>query len=80
MDEDTRELVNRLFVTATAMLEDASLIAAAGQSVTPSPSALADHARRLQSAARTIAAIAEAAAIIAETNADSPRGLPRPNR
>ena len=33
MDKDQRELANRLFATATAMLEDAHEIAVAGQSL-----------------------------------------------
>ncbi len=65
MDDDCRELANRLFATATAMLEDVIEVAVAGQSPRLTPSQLADHGRRLQSAAHEIAIIAEAAVIVA---------------
>ena len=65
MDDDYRELANRLFATATAMLEDVIEVAIAGQSPRLTPSQLADHGRRLQSAAHDIAIIAEAAVIVA---------------
>jgi hypothetical protein len=64
MDDDTRDLGNRLFATATAMLEDAIEVAVAGQSLRLNPAQLADTGRRLQAAARDIAIIAEAAMII----------------
>lgn len=66
MDDDNRELANHLFATATAMLEDATEVAGAGQSPRLSASQLADHGRRLQAAARNIAVIAEAAMIVAK--------------
>ncbi len=65
MDDDYRELVNRLFATATAMLEDVIEVAVAGQSPRLNPSQLADHGRQLQATARDIAIIAEAAMIVA---------------
>lgn len=40
MDDDTRELANRLFAMATAMLEDVIEIAVAGQSPRLDPSQL----------------------------------------
>ena len=64
MDDDHRELANRLFGTATAMLEDAIEAAVAGQSPKLGSEQLADHARRLHAAAREIAVIAEAAMIV----------------
>ena len=72
MEDDYRELTNHLFATATAMLEDAIEIAAAGQSPRLNPSQLADHGRRLQAAAHDIAIIAEAAAIAANLGAGQP--------
>ncbi len=69
MDDDYRELANRLFATATAMLEDATEIAAAGQSPRLNPPQLANHGHRLQSAARDISVIAEAALIVANLGA-----------
>ncbi len=71
-DEDHRELANRLFATATAMLEDAIGVAVAGQSPRLDPTQLADHGRRLQAAAREIAAIAEAATIIVSQGNNRP--------
>jgi hypothetical protein len=65
MDDDTRDLANTLFATATAMLEDAIEVAVAGQSPRLKPSQLADTGRRLQAVARDIAIIAEAAVIVA---------------
>ena len=65
MDDDCRELANRLFATATAMLEDVIEAAAAGQSQRLNPPQLADHGRQLQATARDIAIIAEAAVIVA---------------
>ena len=60
MDDDHRELTNRLFATATGMLEDATEVAVAGQSPRLSASHLADHGRRIQAAAQDVAIIAEA--------------------
>ncbi len=68
MDDDYRELANRLFATATAMLEDAIEVAVAGQSPGLTPSRLADRGRRLQAAARDIAVVAEAAMIVANSS------------
>ncbi len=65
MGDDYRELANRLFATATEMLEDVIEVAVAGQSPRLNPSHLCDNGRRLQAAARDIAAIAEAAMIVA---------------
>ena len=75
IDDDHRELVRRLFATATAMLEDATEVSGAGQSPRFSPAQLATCARRLAAAARDIAIIAEAAGIAAESGIDHP-----PNR
>ena len=65
MDDDHRELARRLFAVATEILEDAIEIAVAGQSPRASATDLFDNAERLQSAARDIVAIAEAAMIVA---------------
>ncbi len=79
MNDDDRELANRLFAAATAMLEDAIEVAAVGQSSRLTPSRLADHGRRLQAAARDIAVLAEAAVIVANRGADEPSN-PRKQR
>ncbi len=73
MDDDYRELANRLFATATAMLEDVIEAAVAGQSPRLNPSQLADHGCGLQTAAHDIAIIAEAAVIVANPGADRRR-------
>ncbi len=73
MDDDYRELANRLFATATAMLEDVIEVAVAGQSPRLTPSQLADNGRRLQKAAYEIAIIAEAAMIVANPGVDQRR-------
>ncbi len=65
MDDDYRELANRLFAIATAILEDVIEVAVAGQSPRLNPSQLADHGHRLQVAAQDIAIIADAAMVIA---------------
>ena len=65
MDDDHRELANRLFATATAMLEDATEAAVAGQSPRLSLQRLVEQGRRLEAAARDIAIIAQAAVVIA---------------
>ena len=72
MDDDYRDLANRLFATATAMLEDEIEGAIAWQSPRLSPSQLSDHSRRLQAVAHDIATIAVAAAIVADLDANDP--------
>ena len=71
MDEDHRELVRRLFATATAMLEDATEFAAEGQSPKVRRSRAVDLARRLRAATIDIAAIAEAARIAVDHGRNS---------
>ena len=66
MDDGDRELVNRLFATATTMLEDAIEVAVRGQSPRLKSSQLADAGHRLQAAARDITVIAECALIVAK--------------
>ncbi len=73
MDDDCRELANRLFATATEMLEDVIEVAVAGQSPRLTPSQLADNGRRLQKATHEIAIIAEAAMIVANLGVDRRR-------
>jgi hypothetical protein len=61
-----RELANRLFATATAILEDAIEVAAAGQLARLSSAQLKEHGHWLQAAAEAVAVIAEAATIAAD--------------
>ncbi len=72
MDDDDRELANRLFATATAMLEDAIGVAVKGQSPRLDSTKLVDHGRRLQAAVREIASIAEAATIVVSQGNNRP--------
>ena len=65
MDDDHRELVRRLFAAATARIEAAHDAAVAGQSGEIAAGDYATSARRLQAPARDIAALAEAARVIA---------------
>ncbi len=80
MDDDYRELANRLFATATAMLEDVIEVAVAGQSPRLTPSRLADHGRRLQAAAREIAIIAETSVIVANPGVNRRRNRRKRSR
>jgi hypothetical protein len=65
MDDDYRELANRLFAAATDLIETAHGLAIAGQSCIPTAADHAATACRLQAAAREVAIIAEAAMIVA---------------
>ena len=65
MDEDDRELLRRLFVAATEILEFAHEASIDGQSEALTAQDYADAALRLQATTRDIAALAEAATAIA---------------
>ncbi len=65
MDENRRELLRHLFAAATDMTETAHEAAIAGQSEALTAEAYAGAARRLQGAARDIAAPAEATTVVA---------------
>ncbi len=73
MDEDHRELLRRLFAAATEMTETAHETATTGQSEALTAGDYAGAAPRLQAAARDIAALAEAAAVIAGPVINAPR-------
>ncbi len=64
MDDDRKEMANRLFATLTAMLEDAAAVAAAGQSSRANASSLRTQARRLQSSIAEAHVLTNAIAII----------------
>ena len=76
MDDDHREILQRLFVVATEFVESAHDAATKGQSGRQSAKDYADVARKLRATARDIAALAEAAVIIAEHSATSPDPTP----
>ena len=73
MDENRRELVRRLFAAVTALIETAHEAAIAGQSEALTAGDYAEAAHRLQGAARDIAALAEAATVIAGPVKDGAR-------
>ncbi len=77
MDDDYRDLAQRLFAAATAMLEDAIEAAVAGPSAKLGPRQLVDRARQLHAAARDITVIAEAAMIVASSGVNRHRIQPR---
>lgn len=66
MDEDERDLVQRLFATATALIETAHEEAASGQSADRSAEGYLNAAKRMRSAAEETAALADAIMIIAK--------------
>ncbi len=70
MDDDHRELVRRLFAAAMALIETAHDAAVAGQSGDVAAGDYAVAACRLQASARDIAALAEAAMMIAADRLD----------
>ena len=75
MDDTHQDLVNHLFAVATAMLEDAIEIAAAGQGARLTPSHLAVHGRQLGAALRDVAVIADAITIVSSL---AQNGGPKP--
>ena len=76
MDDDKSELLRRLFVVATEFVESAHDTATKGQSARLTVQDYSDAAQKLRAAARDIAALAEAAAIIAAHSAISPDSTP----
>ncbi len=77
MDDDRRELLRRLFAAATELTETAHDAATAGQSGALKADGYAEAAGRLRAAAGDIAALADAAMVLAcpgpENGPDSPR-------
>ncbi len=65
MGDDHRELVRHLFASATELIETAHEAAVAGQSGEIAAGDYAEAARTLQAMARDVAALAEAAMIVA---------------
>ncbi len=76
MDDDHRELVRRLFAAMAEMTETAHEVAIAGQSEALTARAYAEKARRLEAAARSLVALAEAAAVVAGPRDGDPSGRP----
>lgn len=65
MDKDLRELANRLFTVATAILEDATLVGVAGQSSKLTERRCRTLATELHQVGLDIATIADTAALAA---------------
>ncbi len=74
MDDNHRELVRRLFAAATELTETAHEAAIAGQSEALTARVYAEAAGQLEAAARSLAALAEAAAVIASPDNGDPSG------
>ncbi len=72
MDDDRKELVRRLSTMATELLEDAHETAIEGQSPELQAPDYASCARRLQSAARALAAVAETMIVVVSPEGDEP--------
>ena len=80
MDDDHRELVRHLFAATTELIETAHEAAAAGQSGEVAAGDYAAAARTLQATARDVAALAEAAIIVAHLgNNQHPNRPKRPS-
>ena len=75
-EEDRRELLSRLFVTATAMLEEAIDISVLGQSPGRSVRDLECYAHRLTAMTRGIAIASEAANVIAKSSVSHESEMP----
>ena len=73
MDAYRRDLVNRLFVEATALLEDATEAASAGQSPDLTAADCMKLALRIHRAAKEISALAEASLIVTGIDLDNAR-------
>ena len=80
MDDDYREQVRRLFAAATELIETAHDAAATGQSGEIAAGDYAAAARRLQATARDVAALAEAAMIVADPGISQRRNRPKRSR
>ncbi len=80
MDDDHRELVRRLFVAATELIETAHDAAIAGQSGEIAGRDYAAAARQLQATARDVAVLAEAAMIVANLGINQRRNRPKRSR
>ena len=76
MDDDHWELVRRLFAAATALIETAHDAAVAGQPGVIAARDYAEAAQRLRGAARSLTALAEAAAVIAGPSDGDPSSRP----
>ncbi len=72
MDDDRKELFRRLSTLAAEVLEEAHEAAIEGQSLELGAQDYASCARRLQCAARKLAAVAETMIIVVSPGSDGP--------
>lgn len=80
MDNDLQELARRLFTVTTAILEDATIIAVAGQSHKLTEKSCERYARELQQVGRDVAIVSEVALVMAHLSRQKPRKLPQKRR
>ncbi len=80
MNDNDRELVRRLFTSATELIETAHNAAVAGQSGEIAAGEYVEIARQLQAAARDIVALAEAAMVVANPDINQRRNQPERSR
>ena len=75
MDKDLQELARRLFTVATAILEDACVVAVAGQSHKLTERLCERYAQELKQVGRDVATVAEFATIMARLSRQNARKL-----
>jgi hypothetical protein len=80
MDKDLQELARRLFTVATAILEDATIIAVAGQSHKLTEKSCEHYACELQRVGRDVTTLAESAALMARLSRQTARKPPKKSR
>ena len=80
MDRDQRDLVQRLFVTATIILEDAHQIAIAGQSHKRASKGYAACADRLRNSALDLRAVTDSVLVVLRQNREPARRNNRKRR
>lgn len=80
MDKDLQELARRLFTVATAILEDATVVAAAGQSHKLTEKSCERYARELLLVGRDVMVIADAALMMARLSRQTARKLAQKSR
>ncbi len=80
MDKDLQELARRLFTVATAVLEDATIVAVAGQSHKLTEKSCERDAHELQQVGRDVTTVAESAAVMARLSRQTGRKGPKKSR
>lgn len=80
MDKDLHEVARRLFTVATAILKDATIVAATGQSHKLTEKTCERYARELRLVGADVATIAEAAAVMARLSRQGAAQLAKKQR